>query len=125
MPPHSEVTSPYHLTKDVIITTVSPDLGGPGPAPGRGNRAGLRVSKADLAQLDEHPVPLSRVARLFAPHALPMAVVLGLTRAGVVAAFNELQNVDTGGLVVPINGFETGVSRSCSGSSAASSPSPS
>ncbi len=62
----------------MIITTVSPDLGGPGPAPGRGNRAGLRVSKADLAQLDEHPVPLSRVARLFAPHALPMAVVLGL-----------------------------------------------
>ena len=60
----------------MIITTVSPDLGG--PAPGRGNRAGLRVSKADLAQLDEHPVPLSRVARLFAPHALPMAVVLGL-----------------------------------------------
>ncbi|MCG7322356.1 ABC transporter ATP-binding protein/permease [Arsenicicoccus bolidensis] len=38
----------------------------------------MRVSKADLAQLDEHPVPLSRVARLFAPHALPMAVVLGL-----------------------------------------------
>ncbi len=35
-----------------------------------------------------------------------------LTRAGVVAAFSELQNVDTGGLVVPIDGFETGRSPS-------------
>ena len=35
-----------------------------------------------------------------------------LTRAGVVNAFNELQNVDTGGLVVPIDGFETGRSPS-------------
>jgi ABC-type branched-subunit amino acid transport system substrate-binding protein len=35
-----------------------------------------------------------------------------LTRAGVVTAFNELQDVDTGGLVVPIDGFETGRSPS-------------
>ena len=35
-----------------------------------------------------------------------------LTREGVLNAFNELQDVDTGGLVVPINGFETGVSPS-------------
>jgi hypothetical protein len=35
-----------------------------------------------------------------------------LTRAGVVAAFSELENVDTGGLVVPIQGFETGRSPS-------------
>ena len=35
-----------------------------------------------------------------------------LTRAGVVNAFNELQNVDTGGLVVPIEGFEPGRSPS-------------
>ena len=35
-----------------------------------------------------------------------------LTRAGVVNAFNELQDVDTGGLVVPIRGFETGKSPS-------------
>ncbi len=35
-----------------------------------------------------------------------------LTRAGVVAAFSELENVDTGGLVVPIEGFETGRSPS-------------
>ncbi|SHN68858.1 ABC-type branched-chain amino acid transport system, substrate-binding protein [Geodermatophilus obscurus] len=35
-----------------------------------------------------------------------------LTRAGVVNAFNELQDVDTGGLVVPIQGFETGRSPS-------------
>ena len=35
-----------------------------------------------------------------------------LTRAGVIAAFNELENVDTGGLVVPIQGFETGRSPS-------------
>jgi ABC-type branched-subunit amino acid transport system substrate-binding protein len=35
-----------------------------------------------------------------------------LTREGVLNAFTELQDVDTGGLVVPINGFETGVSPS-------------
>ncbi|GAB3201799.1 ABC transporter substrate-binding protein [Geodermatophilus arenarius] len=35
-----------------------------------------------------------------------------LTREGVVAAFGELEDVDTGGLLVPINGFETGVSPS-------------
>ncbi|MGY1636602.1 ABC transporter substrate-binding protein [Geodermatophilus sp. SYSU D00742] len=35
-----------------------------------------------------------------------------LTREGVVAAFNELQDIDTGGLVVPIDGFETGRSPS-------------
>ena len=35
-----------------------------------------------------------------------------LTRAGVVAAFNELTEVETGGLVVPIRGFELGKSPS-------------
>jgi ABC-type branched-subunit amino acid transport system substrate-binding protein len=35
-----------------------------------------------------------------------------LTREGVLTAFNELQDVDTGGLVVPIDGFETGRSPS-------------
>ena len=35
-----------------------------------------------------------------------------LTRAGVLDAFNGLEEVDTGGLVVPIRGFETGKSPS-------------
>jgi ABC-type branched-subunit amino acid transport system substrate-binding protein len=35
-----------------------------------------------------------------------------LTRAGVVSAFNDLKEVDTGGLVVPIRGFELGKSPS-------------
>jgi hypothetical protein len=35
-----------------------------------------------------------------------------LTRAGVLEAFNNLTDVDTGGLVVPIRGFETGKSPS-------------
>jgi ABC-type branched-subunit amino acid transport system substrate-binding protein len=35
-----------------------------------------------------------------------------LTREGVVAAFEELEEVDTGGLVVPIRGFELGKSPS-------------
>ncbi len=35
-----------------------------------------------------------------------------LTRQGVVDAFNGLTNVDTGGLVVPIRGFQTGKSPS-------------
>jgi ABC-type branched-subunit amino acid transport system substrate-binding protein len=35
-----------------------------------------------------------------------------LTREGVLAAFNELEDVDTGGLIVPIEGFEVGRSPS-------------
>ncbi|RBY80572.1 ABC transporter substrate-binding protein [Geodermatophilus sp. TF02-6] len=35
-----------------------------------------------------------------------------LTRAGVLQAFNDLQDIDTGGLIVPINGFEQGRSPS-------------
>ena len=35
-----------------------------------------------------------------------------LTREGVVTAFEELEEVDTGGLVVPIRGFEIGKSPS-------------
>jgi ABC-type branched-subunit amino acid transport system substrate-binding protein len=35
-----------------------------------------------------------------------------LTRQGVVDAFNELEEVDTGGLVVPIRGYEIGQSPS-------------
>jgi ABC-type branched-subunit amino acid transport system substrate-binding protein len=35
-----------------------------------------------------------------------------LTREGVVTAFNELDEVDTGGLIVPIEGFELGKSPS-------------
>ena len=35
-----------------------------------------------------------------------------LTRQGVLDAFSELEEVDTGGLVVPIRGFETGASPS-------------
>jgi ABC-type branched-subunit amino acid transport system substrate-binding protein len=35
-----------------------------------------------------------------------------LTHAGVVSAFNDLKQVDTGGLVVPIRGFELGKSPS-------------
>ena len=35
-----------------------------------------------------------------------------LTREGVLSAFNELEEVDTGGLIVPIEGFEVGKSPS-------------
>jgi ABC-type branched-subunit amino acid transport system substrate-binding protein len=35
-----------------------------------------------------------------------------LTREGVLAAFNELEDIDTGGLIVPIDKFEVGVSPS-------------
>ncbi len=35
-----------------------------------------------------------------------------LTRSGVLAAFNDLTDIDTGGLVVPIQGFEKGKSPS-------------
>lgn len=37
---------------------------------------------------------------------------LVLTREGVLAAFNDLSEVGTGGLVVPIDGFEVGKSPS-------------
>jgi hypothetical protein len=35
-----------------------------------------------------------------------------LTREGVQSAFSELTDIDTGGLLVPITAFETGVSPS-------------
>lgn len=38
----------------------------------------MQVSRADLAQLDEHPVRFARIARLFTPHRVPMTIVLGL-----------------------------------------------
>ena len=38
----------------------------------------MKVSKADLAQLDEHPVSLRRILGLFWPHRVAMTVVLSL-----------------------------------------------
>lgn len=45
---------------------------------GAGGKAGMRVSKADLAQLQEHPVDMRRVARLFRPHRVGLVAVLAL-----------------------------------------------
>ena len=45
--------------------------GGPG-------RGGARKDPADVRQLEEHPVSLRRIAALFRPHRLPLAVVVVL-----------------------------------------------
>ncbi len=36
----------------------------------------MKVSKADLAQLDEHPVELRRITRLFTPHRTQLSLVV-------------------------------------------------
>jgi ABC-type branched-subunit amino acid transport system substrate-binding protein len=84
-----------------------------------------------ISSFDEHPELLAQYEEAY-PDATPsLGVVFGfgmsevmkqvldaacesgdLTREGVLAAFNDLSEVDTGGLVVPINGFEVGVSPS-------------
>jgi ABC-type branched-subunit amino acid transport system substrate-binding protein len=84
-----------------------------------------------VSSFDAHPEELAAYEKAY-PDAVPsLGVVVGLgmseimkqvldaacengdlTRQGVVDAFGELEEVDTGGLVVPIRGFETGKSPS-------------
>uniref|UniRef100_UPI0013E0E213 ABC transporter substrate-binding protein n=1 Tax=Modestobacter sp. KNN46-3 TaxID=2711218 RepID=UPI0013E0E213 len=84
-----------------------------------------------VSSFDAHPELLEEYQAAY-PDAVPsLGVVVGfgmaemmkqvldaacedgdLTREGVVTAFNELEEVDTGGLVVPIRGFEVGQSPS-------------
>lgn len=84
-----------------------------------------------ISSFDEHPEELAAYTAAY-PDATPsLGVVFGfgmsevmktvldsacengdLTREGVLTAFNELSEVDTGGLIVPIDGFEVGVSPS-------------
>jgi ABC-type branched-subunit amino acid transport system substrate-binding protein len=86
-----------------------------------------------ISSFDQHPEQLKAYEEAY-PDATPsLGVVFGfgmgeamkqvldsacengdLTRAGVRAAFDELQEVDTKGLIVPIRGFETGKSPSLS-----------
>ena len=54
--------------------------------PAVGDRAGMTVSAADREQLQDHPVSLSRVSSLFAPHRRAMAVVLLLIVASALLA---------------------------------------
>ncbi|MDP9390813.1 MAG: ABC transporter substrate-binding protein, partial [Actinomycetota bacterium] len=84
-----------------------------------------------ISSFDQHPELLQQYEEAY-PDATPsLGVVFGfgmgeamkqvldaacengdLTRAGVRAAFDELEEVDTGGLIVPIQGFEIGQSPS-------------
>ena len=84
-----------------------------------------------VSSFDAHPELLAQYKEAY-PDATPsLGVVVGfgmseimkqvldaacengdLTREGVVTAFSELEEVDTGGLVVPIRGFELGKSPS-------------
>ena len=84
-----------------------------------------------ISSFDQHPELLEQYEEAY-PDAVPsLGVVFGfgmgetmkqvldsacengdLTRAGVRAAFEELEEVDTGGLIVPIRGFELGQSPS-------------
>ncbi|MGY2065231.1 ABC transporter substrate-binding protein [Blastococcus sp. SYSU DS0619] len=84
-----------------------------------------------VSSFDAHPELLQQYQEAY-PDAVPsLGVVVGfgmsemmkqvldaacengdLTREGVLTAFQELEEVDTGGLVVPIRGFEVGASPS-------------
>ncbi len=84
-----------------------------------------------VSSFDAHPELLEQYQAAY-PDAVPsLGVVVGfgmsemmkqvldaacengdLTREGVVTAFSELEEIDTGGLVVPIRGFEVGKSPS-------------
>jgi ABC-type branched-subunit amino acid transport system substrate-binding protein len=86
-----------------------------------------------ISSFDQHPELLEQYQQAY-PDAEPsLGVVFGfgmaqvmknvldtacengdLTRAGVLQAFNDLQEVDAGGLIVPIRGFEVGQSPSLS-----------
>ncbi|WP_446666223.1 ABC transporter ATP-binding protein [Flexivirga sp. B27] len=53
----------------------APDEPGHGGHGGRGPR---RKSAADVAQLEQHPVPLRRLAGLFRPHRRPLTIVVAI-----------------------------------------------
>jgi len=84
-----------------------------------------------ISSFDQHPEILAQYEEAFPDVTPSLGVLVGfgmsqimkqvldaacesgdLTREGVLAAFNDLSEVDTGGLVVPINGFEVGKSPS-------------
>jgi ABC-type branched-subunit amino acid transport system substrate-binding protein len=84
-----------------------------------------------VSAFDAHPELLEQYQAAYPDAAVSLGVVVGfgmselmkqvldqacengdLTREGVLNAFNELEEVDTGGLVVPIRGFELGQSPS-------------
>lgn len=58
----------------------------------------MRVSKADLDQLEQHPVDMRRVARLFRPHRVALATVLAIIVASaalnLVPAFLTKELID-------------------------------
>ena len=51
----------------------------------RRSRSG-RPDPADRRQLEDSPVSLTRIARLFAPHRAVLAVVVGLIATGLISA---------------------------------------
>lgn len=84
-----------------------------------------------VSSFDEHPELLEQYSKAYPDATVSLGVVVGfgmseimkqvldaacengdLTRQGVLDAFEGLEDVDTGGLVVPIRGFETGKSPS-------------
>lgn len=75
--PYSEGTSVF--VKDVIDTTSRPEPHAP-------TRSGMRVSKADIAQLDAHPVSARRIAALFSPHTSAMVSVFVIIVTSAVIA---------------------------------------
>jgi len=83
---------------------------------GRGGGGGRRVDPADRAQLDRSPVSLRRVAALFRPHRLPLAVVVVLIVASSAIALatpflvrlvidDALPRQDVGLLVAAVGGM--------------------
>lgn len=62
-------------TADIHTPHSGPAGGRPGPG-GSGGRSPARKNPADQAQLKRHPVSLRRIAALFAPHKVSIAVVV-------------------------------------------------
>ncbi|MFJ7750868.1 ABC transporter ATP-binding protein [Arthrobacter sp. NPDC097144] len=70
----------------------APQGGGPrtnDAAGGRGGRGPAKLNPADKKQLKQHPVSLSRIAALFAPHKVTIAVVVLLISAASVVGLAQ------------------------------------
>ncbi|GAB3491250.1 ABC transporter ATP-binding protein [Flexivirga lutea] len=78
---------------------VRPRSGAPdGHESGHGRGGPRRKSAADVAQLEQHPVPLRRIAALFRPHRRPLAIVSAIivlsSLIGLVTPFLTKRLID-------------------------------
>ena len=80
--PSAPVSRAHSSATASAVSPTAPSSTGPSSTGGRGEPA--KRSRADLAQLANHPVSYRRIGRLFAPHAGRLAVVVALIVAASV-----------------------------------------